>query len=131
MAGRVSRRPLRSAMYPDSPAQQHQSLLRRGSDERGLSLPQSLGTRRRERWSEPARRHVDLRRPGRDRPAPREGTGWKGPYMENIPMDPWNNAYIYEYPGKNNPNGYDLSSMGPDGRAGTDDDIANWKQNTN
>ncbi len=63
--------------------------------------------------------------------APRDGTGWKGPYMENIPVDPWNNAYIYEYPGKNNPNGYDLSSMGPDGRAGTDDDIANWKQNAN
>ena len=63
--------------------------------------------------------------------APREGTGWRGPYMENIPMDPWGNAYIYEYPGKNNPNGFDLSSMGPDGRAGTDDDINNWQTTKN
>lgn len=61
--------------------------------------------------------------------APRDGTGWRGPYMENIPLDPWGNAYIYDYPGKNNANGYDLSSMGPDARAGTDDDIANWKSN--
>ena len=42
-----------------------------------------------------------------------------------------NNAYIYECPGKNNPNGYDLSSMGPDGRAGGDDDITNWQQASN
>jgi general secretion pathway protein G len=59
---------------------------------------------------------------------PREGTGWRGPYMQKeIPLDPWGNAYIYVSPGKNNPSGYDLSSMGPDGRAGTDDDITNWQ----
>ena len=59
---------------------------------------------------------------------PREGTGWRGPYMQKeIPLDPWGNAYIYECPGKQNPSGYDLSSMGPDGRAGTDDDITNWQ----
>jgi general secretion pathway protein G len=60
---------------------------------------------------------------------PREGTGWKGPYMKNdIPLDPWGNAYIYECPGKHNTTGYDLSSMGPDGRVGTDDDITSWQQ---
>lgn len=59
---------------------------------------------------------------------PREGTGWRGPYLQKeIPLDPWGNAYNYESPGKNNPSGYDLSSMGPDGRAGTDDDITNWQ----
>src|SRR5687767_1634129 len=59
---------------------------------------------------------------------PREGTGWRGPYLQKeIPLDPWGNAYIYECPGKQNPSGYDLSSMGPDGRAGTDDDITNWQ----
>ena len=59
---------------------------------------------------------------------PREGTGWRGPYLQKeIPVDPWGNAYIYECPGQQNPNGYDLSSMGPDGRAGTDDDISNWQ----
>jgi general secretion pathway protein G len=52
---------------------------------------------------------------------------WKGPYLKKgVPADPWGNAYIYTYPGKNNPKGYDLMSMGPDGRSGTDDDINNW-----
>ena len=30
------------------------------------------------------------------------------------------------FPGKHNPNGFDLFSVGPDGKAGTDDDIGNW-----
>ena len=59
---------------------------------------------------------------------PREGTGWRGPYIQKeIPLDPWGNAYIYESPGKHNPSGYDLSSPGPDGRAGNEDDITNWQ----
>lgn len=54
-------------------------------------------------------------------------TNWRGPYLKQaIPADPWGNAYIYESPGKHNTSGYDISSMGPDGRAGTKDDIANW-----
>ena len=58
---------------------------------------------------------------------PGNAQNWKGPYLsKNIPADPWGNAYIYSYPGKNNPKGYDLSSSGPDGRAGGDDDITNW-----
>lgn len=52
---------------------------------------------------------------------------WKGPYLQKgIPTDPWGSPYIYEYPGKHHQNGYDLMSMGPDGRSGTDDDINNW-----
>jgi general secretion pathway protein G len=52
---------------------------------------------------------------------------WQGPYLKKgIPLDPWGNPYTYEYPGKHNVNGYDIMSMGPDGRAGTDDDIVNW-----
>lgn len=58
---------------------------------------------------------------------PANATGWKGPYLaKGVPLDPWGNPYTYEYPGKHNPNGYDLMSMGPDGRAGTDDDLTNW-----
>jgi len=58
---------------------------------------------------------------------PANATGWKGPYLsKGIPVDPWGNPYTYEYPGKHNANGYDIISMGPDGRAGTDDDITNW-----
>jgi len=61
---------------------------------------------------------------------PNDASGWKGPYLsKGIPLDPWRNAYIYEYPGKHNANGYDLMSPGPDGRAGTDDDINNWDAN--
>jgi general secretion pathway protein G len=53
---------------------------------------------------------------------------WKGPYMDKIPNDPWDHPYIYEFPGKHNANGYDLMSMGPDGRVGGDDDITNWSK---
>jgi general secretion pathway protein G len=59
--------------------------------------------------------------------APSNANNWKGPYLKKgVPLDPWSNAYTYDYPGKHNPNGYDLMSNGPDGQAGTDDDITNW-----
>ena len=50
-------------------------------------------------------------------------TGWHGPYLKKEPIDPWKNPYNYSYPGTRNPASYDLSSSGPDGRPGTDDDI--------
>jgi type II secretion system protein G len=40
--------------------------------------------------------------------------------------DPWGDSYVYVMPGKHNPGGYDLSSMGPDGTPGTAGDIKNW-----
>ena len=58
--------------------------------------------------------------------APSTAKNWHGPYLDSIPMDPWGNAYIYYYPGKHNPSGYDLLSVGPDGKENTDDDIGNW-----
>lgn len=59
---------------------------------------------------------------------PSEATNWRGPYMkQDVPNDPWGNAYVYECPGKYNVNGYDLYSKGPDGRVGGGDDITNWK----
>ncbi len=57
---------------------------------------------------------------------PNGATNWKGPYLERIPPDPWGNAYTYDYPGKHNASGFDLTCAGPDGRTGTDDDITNW-----
>ncbi len=59
---------------------------------------------------------------------PSYARNWRGPYIEEIPLDPWGNAYSYEYPGKRNSQGFDLVSMGPDGRSGGDDDITNYKQ---
>ena len=54
---------------------------------------------------------------------------WRGPYLKNeIPKDPWGNDYIYECPGKHNATSYDITSMGPNGQLGGDDDIANWQQ---
>lgn len=60
---------------------------------------------------------------------PKDALNWRGPYLkQEIPKDPWGNDYIYECPGKRNEGSYDLMSMGPDGRAGGDDDITNWQQ---
>jgi general secretion pathway protein G len=59
---------------------------------------------------------------------PADVSGWRGPYFSSdIPMDPWGHPYVYEYPGRVNVNGYDLTSAGPDGQAGTADDIVNAK----
>ena len=61
--------------------------------------------------------------------APEGVTNWHGPYFEKeIPPDPWGHNFIYICPGIHNPQDYDLSSRGPDGFVGTDDDIGNWKR---
>jgi general secretion pathway protein G len=58
--------------------------------------------------------------------APSDVQNWRGPYLKSdIPLDPWGHPYIYEFPGKVNPTGYDIRSAGPDGQAGTDDDVVN------
>jgi general secretion pathway protein G len=51
---------------------------------------------------------------------------WNGPYIKKPPIDPWQNAYVYRFPGQYNARGYDLSSNGPDGQEGGADDINNW-----
>ena len=57
---------------------------------------------------------------------PSDAQNWRGPYLKGeLPNDPWKNPYIYEYPGKHHADGYDIMSMGPDGRTGGDDDITN------
>ena len=59
---------------------------------------------------------------------PGNARNWHEPYFDppKLPIDPWGDPYIYYYPGKHNPSGYDLLSVGPDGKEGTDDDIGNW-----
>ena len=59
---------------------------------------------------------------------PSNAKNWHGPYLEKIPSDPWGNNYNYYYPGKHNTSSYDLSSVGPDAKEGTDDDIGNWSK---
>jgi general secretion pathway protein G len=58
--------------------------------------------------------------------APKDAQNWRGPYLKDIPVDPWKNPYIYECPGRHNEDSFDIASGGPDGRAGTEDDINNW-----
>lgn len=55
---------------------------------------------------------------------PPDGKAWRGPYLDSIPKDPWNNDYIYECPGKHNPNSYDIWSPGPPGKHKP---IGNWQ----
>lgn len=56
---------------------------------------------------------------------PRDAQNWRGPYLKEIPKDPWGNEYSYECPGRINATSYDLISAGPDGKPGSEDDIAN------
>jgi len=39
------------------------------------------------------------------------------------PLDPWKNQYLYQYPGSEGSDSFDLWSCGPDGQSGTEDDI--------
>lgn len=48
---------------------------------------------------------------------------WAGPYLANMPTDPWGHPYIYHSPGAAASRSFDLTSNGPDGLAGTADDI--------
>ncbi len=59
---------------------------------------------------------------------PNDAANWRGPYLDEkggIPNDPWGRPYIYECPGRHG-NSYDISSAGPDGKTGNEDDITNW-----
>lgn len=54
---------------------------------------------------------------------------WKEPYLtrNHVPKDPWENDYVYKQPGQHNTYGFDLFSMGPDGKEGGGDDITTWE----
>lgn len=50
-------------------------------------------------------------------------------YLEDkkLPLDPWGRPFFYIAPGENRPDSFDLYSAGPDGQAGTEDDVTNWE----
>ncbi|MFA5865240.1 MAG: type II secretion system major pseudopilin GspG [Phycisphaerae bacterium] len=62
---------------------------------------------------------------------------WAGPYAgadkgdsvkkEFKLQDTWNHDFHYKCPGEHNTKTFDLSSDGPDGQEGTDDDLVNWE----
>ena len=51
-------------------------------------------------------------------------TRWRQ-YLDKLPKDAWEREFIYLSPGVERP--YELRSLGPDGKEGTDDDIDVWK----
>jgi general secretion pathway protein G len=56
----------------------------------------------------------------RDKPAAGAvPVNWRGPYLrKDIPLDPWGRAYVYTFPGTRNKTGFDLLSLGRDGKPG-------------
>ena len=52
-------------------------------------------------------------------------TQWRQ-LMDKLPLDPWQMPYVYENPGKHNPNSFDLYSMGPQRKPDADGAIGNW-----
>ena len=56
---------------------------------------------------------------------------WRAPYLRKpVPNDPWGRPYLYQFPGQQNLQGYDLLSFGADGKpggVGEDEDILSWK----
>ena len=58
---------------------------------------------------------------------------WAGPYLEDsaVPVDPWGNAYRYEFPGTRSADGEpNIWSLGPDSKDNTADDIVSWAKST-
>jgi len=44
---------------------------------------------------------------------------WRGPYLRKaLPLDPWERPYLYRAPGVRNVTGYDLATLGRDGKEG-------------
>lgn len=56
-------------------------------------------------------------------------SGWNGPYLKGaVPQDPWNQDYIYKYPGERSE--LDIMTYGQNGSPGgdgEDSDIGNWR----
>ncbi len=52
--------------------------------------------------------------------SPPEPRRWRQ-LLEREMVDPWDNTYQYVNPGRKNPNGYDLYSLGPDREESEDD----------
>ena len=44
--------------------------------------------------------------------------------MDNVPIDPWNNEYLYKYPGTKDRSRPELICLGKDGLEGTEDDMS-------
>jgi general secretion pathway protein G len=60
-------------------------------------------------------------------PCPKDLTALKDEKLvKGDVRDPWGREFIFTCPGEKDKEGADLSSMGKDGKEGTDDDINSW-----
>ena len=60
--------------------------------------------------------------------APQGANNWDGPYLEDMPLDPWNNPYRYNNPGTHGKE-VDIYTLGADnqeGGEGSNQDWGNW-----
>lgn len=54
-----------------------------------------------------------------------DARNWRGPYLKkSVPADPWGRPYIYKSPGDKDKSGFDLSTLGKDGKPGGSDEDA-------
>ena len=57
---------------------------------------------------------------------PSSASGWRGPYIKELPEDPWKNPYHYDAPGKHGE--FDIYTLGADnapGGEGENADVGN------
>jgi len=57
---------------------------------------------------------------------------WRGPYLRGpVPLDPWGHPFVFHSPGVDNPDSFDLLSLGRDGTPGgteEDADLRAWEK---
>lgn len=54
-------------------------------------------------------------------------TEWSGPYLRDVPLDPWHREFVYKYPGEQSID-FDIISLGRDAEEGTEDDVTNFRR---
>ncbi|OYW09932.1 MAG: type II secretion system protein GspG [Acidobacteriia bacterium 12-62-4] len=60
---------------------------------------------------------------------PENVNNWQGPYMQDVPTDPWQRPYVYKFPGEHGDEP-DIVCLGADGQPGGTDineDVVSWK----
>lgn len=54
-----------------------------------------------------------------------DARNWRGPYLKKaVPADPWGRPYIYRSPGDKDRSGFDVQTLGRDGKPGGSDEDA-------
>ena len=60
--------------------------------------------------------------------APSNASNWNGPYLEDVPQDPWGRPYQYQNPGQRGKeiDVFTLGADGVEGGEGSNQDLGNW-----